>query len=100
MNSSGIKRGLAATAISALAVTGLPALATSANAAVGDSFTVTSTGPALNGGTEGAVVIIRFEDGKITPAAIKAVGTSGTTVGSEDNANQNVQVVSASAPVR
>lgn len=97
MNSSGIKRGLATTAISALAVTGLPALASTANAAVGDNFTVTSTGPALNGGTEGAVVTIRFEDGEITPALIKAVGSSGTTVGSEDTADQNVEVVGASA---
>jgi hypothetical protein len=35
MNSSGIKRGLAATAISALAVTGIPAFAGTAHAAVG-----------------------------------------------------------------
>lgn len=96
-SSSGIKRGLAATAISALAVTGLPALASMSQAAVGDNFTVVSSGPALNGGTEGAVVTIRFEDGEITPALIKAVGTSGTTVGSEDTADQNVQVVGASA---
>lgn len=99
MTSSGIKRGVAATAISALAVAGLPLLAGTASAAPGDNFTVTFTGPALNGGTEGAVVVIRAEDGEITPGLIKAVGTSGTTTGSEDNADQNVEVVSASGPV-
>jgi hypothetical protein len=99
MISSGIKRGLAATAISALAVTGIPALASSANAAVGDNFTVTYTGPALNGGDEGALVIIRAEDGEITPNLIKAVGTTGTATGSEDTGDQNVQVLSASGPV-
>ena len=35
MNSSGIKRGLAGSAITALAITGLPFLATSAQAAHG-----------------------------------------------------------------
>lgn len=98
MNSSGIKRGLAVSAVSALAVAGIPALANTASAAVGDSFTVVSSGPALNGGTEGAVVTIRFEDGEITPALIKAVGTTGTTTGSEDTADQSVEVVDASAP--
>ena len=98
MNSSGIKRGLAATAISALAISGIPALATTASAAVGDSFTVTSTGPALNGGAEGAVVTIRAKDGQITPNLIKAVGTSGDTIGSEDNGDQTVEVVGASGP--
>jgi len=41
MNSSGIKKGLAATAIAALAVTGIPALAGTAHAAIG-SVVVTS----------------------------------------------------------
>jgi len=98
MNSSGIKRGLAVSAVSALAVAGIPALANTASAAVGDSFTVVSSGPALNGGTEGAVVTIRFKDGQIDPSLVEAVGTSGTTVGSEDTADQNVEVVGNSAP--
>ena len=65
MNSSGIKRGLAATAISALAVTGLPALATSANAAAGQTSSVVSVGPTLNGGTVGGVIAPQDQD---TPA--------------------------------
>jgi hypothetical protein len=99
MNSSGIKRGLAGSAVAALAVTGLPFLASTADAAVGDNFTVTYTGPALNGGDEGALVVIRAEDGEITPGLLKAVGTTGTTTGSEDTADQNVEVLSASPAV-
>lgn len=97
MNSSGMKRGLAATAISALAVTGLPFLATSAHAAVGDNFTVTYTGPALNGGTEGAVVVIRAEDGEIDPNLLNVTSTTSPDAGSEDTGEQTVDIVSASA---
>ncbi|WP_296605949.1 hypothetical protein, partial [Nocardioides sp.] len=95
----GIKRGLAVSAVSALAVAGVPALASSASAAVGDTFTVVSAGPALNGGTDGALVTLRAKDGVITPGLIKAVGTSGTTLGTEDNDAQNVEVVSTAGPV-
>lgn len=93
MNSSGIKRGLAATAISALAVTGLPSLATSADAAVGDSFTVVYTGPALNGGDEGALVIIRAKDGTIDPTLLDLTSTSSPNAGSEDTADQTADIV-------
>lgn len=93
MNSSGIKRGLAFSAVSALAVAGIPALASSANAAVGDSFTVTYTGPALNGGGEGALVILRAKDGQITPADVDVTGASSAADGSEDTADQTVDIV-------
>lgn len=92
-SSSGIKRGLAATAVSALAVAGLPLLATSADAAVGDSFTVTYTGPALNGGTEGAVVIIRALDSTITPADLDLTSTSATASGSQNTGDQTANIV-------
>jgi hypothetical protein len=66
---------------------------------VGDNFTVVYTGPALNGGDEGALVIIRAQDGEITPADLAAVGSTGTTVGSEDTADQNVEVLGATSAV-
>jgi hypothetical protein len=59
MNSSGIvKKGLAASAISALAITGVPALVTSASAAPGDVIQIQSVGPARNAGTEGAIIVL------------------------------------------
>lgn len=97
MNSSGIKRGLAASAVAALAVAGIPALATSASAAVGDSFTVVSAGPALNGATPGALVTIRFKDGTITPAALTAAGATTDAVGSEDTGSQTIGAITAGA---
>ncbi|WKN49545.1 hypothetical protein [Nocardioides sp. Arc9.136] len=89
MNSSGIKRGLAVSAISALAVAGIPALATSASAAPGDVLTVATTGPALNGGAEGAVVVLNTRG--IDPADLAVIGANLTD--SEDNANQSVAIV-------
>ena len=53
MNSSGIKRGLATTAVSALAVAGIPFIASSAHAAPGDSLGYLSTGALRNGNTAG-----------------------------------------------
>lgn len=53
MNSSGIKRGLATTAVTALAVAGVPFIATSASAASGDSLGYLSTGALRNGNTAG-----------------------------------------------
>lgn len=99
MNSSGIKRGLAGSAVAALAVTGLPFLASSADAAVGDSFTVVSAGPALNGDADGAVVVIRAKDGVITPADLNVTGTNSPTAGSEDTADQTVGTPVAGTPV-
>jgi hypothetical protein len=55
MNSSGIKRGLATTAVSALAVAGIPFIATSASAAPGDTIRVASIGPVLDGGNMGGI---------------------------------------------
>ena len=47
MISSGMKRGLAATAVSALAVAGLPFLASSADAAAGDQMQAMTAGMQL-----------------------------------------------------
>jgi hypothetical protein len=71
MNSSGIKRGLAATAISALAVTGIPALAGTAHAAVA-SVAVTAL-PAYDidefaGTPDDITVTVKETDGKPSPA--------------------------------
>ncbi|GAA2155564.1 hypothetical protein GCM10009844_42820 [Nocardioides koreensis] len=94
MNSSGIKRGLAAGAISALAVTGLPFLASSASAAVGDSITVASVGPTLNAGDLGGVVVLKTKGLTAGDEAnIKAIGTDLKS--SADNANQTVLVKDA-----
>src|SRR4051794_31564135 len=84
MNSSGIKRGLAGSAVAALAVTGLPFLASSASAAAGDTLTVLSTGPALNGGNEGAVVVLRAKDGSVDVNDLALTSTSGSTVDSQN----------------
>ena len=89
MNSSGIKRGLATTAISALAVTGLPFLATSASATPGDVLQVAFTGPALNTGTEGAVVVLKTAG--VDPLNLQLIGSD--LVSSEDTATQNAQIV-------
>jgi hypothetical protein len=93
MNSSGMKRGLAATAISALAVTGLPFLATSAGAAPGDNFTVAFTGPALNGDSQGAVVVIRAEVNEIDETLLEVTSTTSPDAGSEDTGEQTVDIV-------
>ena len=56
MNSSGIKRGLAAGAVAALAVTGLPFLASSAHAA--GTASLVSSGPTRNGGDVGGMQVV------------------------------------------
>ena len=99
MNSSGIKRGLAVSAVSALAVAGIPALASSAQALAGDTITVTSTGPARNGGDLGADVVLRVKDGTVVPGDLKLTSTTSSTAGSEDTADQSATIVGADAPV-
>jgi hypothetical protein len=59
MNSSGIKRGLAVSAISALAVAGIPALASPASAETGDVATVAYTGPIRNAGNVGGLIVLK-----------------------------------------
>jgi hypothetical protein len=98
MNSSGIKRGLATSAIAALAITGVPALASSASAAPGDSIQVAFAGPALNNGADGAVVILKTKG--ITSQAdadnIKLIASDLSGVsGSQNNANQSASKVNA-----
>jgi adhesin/invasin len=99
MNSSGIKRGLAVSAVSALAVAGIPALASSASAAAGDTITVTSTGPARNGGDLGADVVLRVKDGTVVPGDLKLTSTTSSAVGSQNTADQSASIVGADAPV-
>ncbi|HEU5036745.1 MAG TPA: hypothetical protein VFT70_07065 [Nocardioides sp.] len=99
MNSSGIKRGLAGSAVAALAVTGLPFLASSADAAAGDTITVVSTGPARNGGNLGADVVLRVKDGTVVPGDLELTSTTSPTSGSQNNADQNAEILSADAPV-
>ena len=68
MNSSGIKRGLATTAVSALAVAGIPFIASSAHAENGDVLTVAYVGPARDGGDLGATIV--FETKGLTEAEV------------------------------
>lgn len=60
MNSSGIKRGLASTAVAALAVAGLPFLASSASAAPAASLLF--SGPTRNGGDLGGMQVLSVTD--------------------------------------
>lgn len=95
MNSSGIKRGLAATAVSALAVAGLPFLASSASASPlnqqAAALTLVNTGD-LSAKDDGANTTVRLE--AIAPATVSAVtfqysldGVSFTTIGTATNDN-------------
>ncbi|CAB4746905.1 unannotated protein [freshwater metagenome] len=56
MNSSGIKRGLATTAVSALAVAGIPFIATSASASATE-LTVANVGPVRDGNADGGTIV-------------------------------------------
>ena len=78
MNSSGIKRGLATTAITALAVTGIPFIATSASAATGDSLSVLSVGPIRNGNAAGGSIILKSNSDAITPGEIRITSADYT----------------------
>ncbi len=84
MNSSGIKRGLAATAVAALAVTGLPFLASSSSAAQSASDTLAqgATGPIRNANAAGGVVTIKSNSAALVTAdlSITAADFSGTPV--------------------
>ncbi|GAA4380208.1 hypothetical protein [Nocardioides caricicola] len=101
MNSSGIKRGLAATAVSALAIAGIPLLASSASAEPGDEIVLGSVGPTLNGGTTGGVVVLKTKniseaqaEGDPGAANTAAFQLSNTNLnGSPTNANQAVSLV-------
>lgn len=94
MNSSGIKRGLATTAVTALAVAGLPLIASSASAATGDSITVASVGPIRNGGDIGGKVLLQVK-GVADPADLKLIGTDLTSPA--DTPSQTLEIKSRSA---
>jgi hypothetical protein len=94
MNSSGIKRGLAGSAVAALAVTGIPFLASSADAATGDVIQVQSTGTARNAGDQGALVVLNTRG--IDPTLLDLAGTDLTNDG-ENNATQSAEIVPGSA---
>lgn len=97
MNSSGIKRGLAASAVSALAIAGVPLLATSASAAPGETLTVVSVGPTLNGGDLGGQVHLKLSstideddiDGTVSDLEVANPNLNGPA----SNGNQAVEIV-------
>lgn len=85
MNSSGIKRGLAVTAISALAITGIPAFATSANAVPIDD--------------QVAAGVTILSQGYTVPVGSDAPGDNSkypnTATKSNDGQNQTISLVAA-----
>ncbi len=89
MNSSGIKRGLATTAVSALAVAGIPFIASSASAATGDSIEVASVGPVRNAGTQGGVVVLKTKG--VDEDNIRLSATDLTS--RADSPSQTVEIV-------
>lgn len=95
MNSSGIKRGLATTAVSALAIAGLPLFASTASAATGDEIVVAYQGPARNGATgagNGALLVLETKGITLAEAqaSLKVVGTNLTS-----GANTPTQTIGA-----
>lgn len=92
-SSSGIKRGLAATAVAALAVTGIPALASSASAASGDEIQFVAAGPtrdSVDGAAIGGYIVLKTKG--ITEAEAEAsLAVIGTDLSSPaNNANQTI----------
>jgi len=78
MTSSGIKRGLASTAIAALAVAGLPFLASSASA-LDEGMTLVTTGPLRNGGTLGGAVVLTVSGATLADIDSDSDPTNGLT---------------------
>jgi len=100
MNSSGIKRGLAGTAVAALAVTGLPFLASSASAASGE-IVFGAAGPtrdSVAATATGGIVVLKVKSGVVDAdaAKIKAIATDLTT--SANTPTQAVAVQNGSIP--
>lgn len=108
MISSGKKRGLATVAVSALAVTGVPFIASPASAAPSTATEIQTgyVGPARDGGTLGAAVLFKVKglglEGKSYPADLTEINAAmanlqvaGTDVTkpASDNVNQNVRIV-------
>lgn len=103
MNSSGIKRGLASTAVAALAVTGLPFLASSASAAATDisALQLGSVGPVRDGGNQGGVVVLKVKEGStsITPANFLLSRTDDRTQDADIPGKQDITRVGNSAVI-
>lgn len=98
-SSSGIKRGLAATAVAALAVTGVPALASSASATAGETLTLVGTpGPTLNGSIADGVIggEVRLKVSSTVDLGdegdLAVTNSNLTGEGDQNNANQNVEI--------
>lgn len=76
MNSSGIKRGLATTAVTALAVAGLPLIASSASAAEGSTLSVLSQAPIRNGNAAGGAIIFKSDANDLATDGIYVTNAS------------------------
>lgn len=96
MNSSGIKRGLAVSAVSALAVAGIPALANTASAEAGDEIVFVSAGPTLNHGAVGGEIHVKLKG--VTEAELDSdlQAFNSALTGSPNSPSQTVTITDAS----
>ena len=94
MNSSGIKRGLATTAVSALAVAGIPFIASSASASA-TALTVANVGPVRDGNAAGGTVVFSVPEGTtVNDAQVKLIRSDLTGVaGNQNTPSQTVAKV-------
>ena len=99
MNSSGIKRGLATTAVTALAVAGIPFIASSASAS-DTALTVANVGPVRDGNSNGGTVVFSVpENTVVNNAQVKLIRTDLTgAAGNQNTPSQTVTKAGAVSP--
>lgn len=97
MNSSGIKRGLATTAVSALAVSGIPFIASSASAAVGDAITIVSVGPVRNSAGPGLEIQATLKG--VTAGSVKIADKALGSDIQPDTLTQDIGTLSLGDPI-
>ncbi|MEP9363912.1 Ig-like domain-containing protein [Nocardioides sp. CN2-186] len=90
MISSGTKRGLAAAAVSAMAVAGLPFLASSASAAVDPAMQLAYVGPTRDAGTYGGLVIVKVKGISSSELATHTKVAGSNLTSSASNGNQTI----------
>lgn len=95
MISSGKKRGLATVAVSALAVAGLPFLASPASAA-GESISLLTTGPTRNAGDTGGAVVLKTKG--IDAADLDNFGLATYDLSSDNSSDYNNAAQSVELP--
>lgn len=99
MNSSGIKRGLATTAVTALAVAGVPFIASPASAASGDSLGYLSTGALRNGNAAGGEFYISSSSATLDIADFRVSPNANYSDSVAVNATADPEIQSAAFDV-